>query len=154
MTLSQQYPVALPPDADPENIDNWETGSDSVTSRLVWSTPMTLAEGVDADVRIVASQRPDGSVIVDDSEGPCIYVDDNDYTVREAREIARALIQAADLADQWAGVPGRSITELLADAFSILRVAHSQLSTRPGNADSYVRAALDSISDAAEVVLR
>ena len=71
----------------------------------------------------------------------------------QARELAGLIVQGADLADQWAGaITGLTPVELLANAFSALRVAHGALELVDGNAGDYVKAALDSISDAAEVL--
>jgi len=98
--------VPLPLGADAERTDNWET-NDGVTSRLVWSLPNPNVQQFSHDVRIVVSQRLDGSIIIDDpTEEPLVYVDGQDYSLVRARILACALIQAADLADRWASEIG------------------------------------------------
>lgn len=150
-TIARNPDPALPPGADPES-DGWEIHG-SAYQRLVWSTPMPLPEHLAShDVRVVVTQIADGTLINNhDDDQPLVYYGSEDYLPADARLIAQALNAAADLADFWGG-GGRRPVELLADAFSALRAAHSQLATLPGNADSYVRAALDSISDAADAL--
>ncbi len=155
MTIAQPTDPPLPHGADPDQVEDWETeksGESTTTSRLVWSTPI-LPEQAGVGVCVVASQRPDGSIIAeDDIEGPLIYVGNDDYTLGDARMLATALVQAADLADQWAG--RRSLaTSQLATAKSALLQAYTALRKAPGNAGDYLRAALDSIDDA-QAVLR
>lgn len=96
--------VALPPGADPEHTDNWETDN-GVTSRLVWSLPDPLLKSTcEHDVRVVASQRLDGSIIVGvPSEVPLVYLDGQDYSLEQARMLARAMLAAVALADEWTG---------------------------------------------------
>jgi hypothetical protein len=102
MSKAQTADVPLPVGADPENVDHWET-SDGVTSRLVWSLPDPYPQEFQCDVRVVATQRFDGSIIIGDPvEEPLIYVDGVDFTVRQARTLATALINAVDLVGKWA----------------------------------------------------
>jgi hypothetical protein len=102
-------------------------------------------------VSAVARQRLDGRLA-----DVAVEVDDagrQPLTSAQARELAGYLTEAADLIDRWAGVEtAASTAELLTNAFAILRTAWSVLSTAPGNADSYVQAAMDSITDAQEVL--
>lgn len=103
-TIAQIVDVAPPPNADLENIDNWEVDG-TTTGRLVWSKPMPLPDSLSAsDVRIVATQRPDGSIVAgNDIECPMVYVGGDDYSITEVRELVQALTAAADLADRWIG---------------------------------------------------
>lgn len=94
--------VPLPAGADPDNVDNWELDSGK-TSRLVWSRPNPYAQNFKCDVRLVASQRPDGTIITGDPvEEPLVYVDGQDFSLSQARTLSLALAQAVALAQQWA----------------------------------------------------
>jgi hypothetical protein len=101
------------------------------------------------DIRVVASQSPDGAVIVDSVEGPFVDLDGETHSPDSARLLAGALIAAADLADQWAAADNH----LLVTAKAAVLQAYNALKTTPGNAGDYLRAALDSITDA-QAVLR
>jgi hypothetical protein len=93
--------VPLPTGADPENVDDWQT-DDGVTSRLVWSQREPLPDHLAHDVLVVASQLTDGSIVSGNAlEGPFVYCSGEDYSVADARAIAQALMNAADLADRW-----------------------------------------------------
>jgi hypothetical protein len=99
MSKAQRTEVAPPPGADPERVDNWET-NDGVTSRLVWSHAEVLTNGF--DIRLVASQRLDGSIITDDpSEVPLVYIGGDDYSLDDARLVVRAILEIVKLADEW-----------------------------------------------------
>lgn len=108
--------VALPAGADPENVDAWD--ADPAT-RLVWSTAMPLPEHLASyDIRIVASQRLDGTIVRDEAAegGPLVYLGGEGYTVEDSRQIARALLAAADLADTWVGEAVNTGTEEVLNA--------------------------------------
>jgi hypothetical protein len=66
----------------------------------------------------------------------------------KARELAQMLIDAAHQADVWGGLP----VDPLADVRAAVLQAYNTYKQVPGNAGDYLRAALDSISDAAEVL--
>ncbi len=101
----------------------------SFNTRLVWSTPMPLPEHLSSyDIRLVATQRPDGTIVSDDAaEGPLVYIGGDDYTPGDVRVIATALLTAADLADKWTkgdavtDVPDGGTDEYLADRYDRLR---------------------------------
>ena len=102
MSKTQALDVALPAGADPTHVDNWETDN-GVTSRLVWSTPHPLPSQFSCDVRVVASQRTDGSIITGEPhEEPLFYLDGQDFTLAQARMLAQALSAVVNLAEGWA----------------------------------------------------
>ncbi|MBI5339026.1 MAG: hypothetical protein HZB45_15200 [Mycolicibacterium rufum] len=104
MTDDTAPEVTRPEGADPEALDDWST-HEGVTSRLIWSTPEQLPASLadSFDVRVVASQRVDGSIIAGDpGEGPFVYVANSNLWPDDARGFAAALTRAADLADRWA----------------------------------------------------
>lgn len=107
-TITPSTDVPLPSGADPE-VDNWEACEDGFVYRLVWSTPVPLPETLAVahnDIRVVCTQLPDGLIVTDDPtrEGPFVYFGNQDYRAEDIRVLAQALLTAADLADQWAGV--------------------------------------------------
>lgn len=153
-TLPTAADLRLPPNAEP---DLWVGGQRDVYAQIghvVTSNDLLSCPSV----TVVAEQRVNGhlrkiQVVLD----VAMNHSHAGLTAAQVRELSDLLLAGADLADRWAGVPEpapvvKSPVELLADAFSALRAAHSQLATLPGNADSYVRAALDSISDATAVL--
>ncbi|OBI92087.1 hypothetical protein A5661_26390 [Mycobacterium asiaticum] len=73
-----------------------------------------------------------------------------DLTAGQARELAGHLIHAAGIAEQWAETA--DTTSRLATAKAAAMDAYIALRGLPGNAGDYLRAALDSISDAQAVV--
>ncbi|TDO15003.1 hypothetical protein EV580_3143 [Mycobacterium sp. BK086] len=150
MTITHTPDVALPPGADPARLEEWETYEGSAC-RLVWSTLMSLPEEIDYDVRVVvASQSPDGAIIVNSAEGPFVHLGDgNEYSSDDARTVATALLTPADLADQWAGKTTPS--SWLAIAEAAVREAYAAFRTAPGNAGDYLKAALDCLADAQAV---
>lgn len=141
---------AVPPGAEP---DQWIGGQRDVYAQIGYVAVSTDLLSCPA-VTLVAEQRADGSLgVIDVMLDVAMGRSDAGLSTAQARELADLLHQAADLADQWTGTStGQTPLELLANAFSALRTAYSLLRVLPGNADSYVRAALDSISDAAEVL--
>jgi hypothetical protein len=74
---------------------------------------------------------------------------DGALTAWQARELARYLIQAAAIAESWAGSTGADCR--LATAKAAVMDAYIGLRELPGNAGDYLRAALDSIADAQAV---
>lgn len=95
------YPL-LPPgaDADFPGNDDWQPAEDGhPTYRCVWSPPV----GGSVYIRTVAVQYDDGSVANTGGDAPLVYIENTDYTPAAARAVAKALLQAADLADAWAG---------------------------------------------------
>ncbi|CPZ08025.1 Uncharacterised protein [Mycobacteroides abscessus] len=76
-----------------------------VLARLVWSPEMPLPEHLAArNIALAVAQRPDGSIITDNPHlAPAVYVFDTSHTVADARAVAKALTDAADLADLWIG---------------------------------------------------
>lgn len=92
----------LPPGADPNLADEWEREQDGKSAyRMFWSKPYDTR----LDVRVVAIQLPDGTVVDRDTtpeDAPLVYIASDDYTPDDARKLATAILAAADLADQWA----------------------------------------------------
>jgi hypothetical protein len=73
----------------------------------------------------------------------------SDLTAEHAMELAVYLTQAAAIAEQWAG---RTLADCrLSTAKAAVMEAYIELRKLPGNAGDYLRAALDSISDAEAV---
>ncbi|WP_198344114.1 hypothetical protein [Mycobacterium dioxanotrophicus] len=104
------------------------------------------------DIRVVVVQRADGTIInVKGDDEPLVYHGCFDYTTEDARTVARALLEAADLADTWAGRSDAADTAMIA-AHRAVRAAYALLRTTPGNAGDYLRAALDSLIDATEAI--
>ena len=106
-TLAQPTDVPLPIGADPENVDKFET-DEGVTSRLIWSIPdphihIDVRTSTSCDLRIVASQLLDGSIVGEDNDTDCplVYVDGVDYTLTQARDLVVALRNAVSLAERW-----------------------------------------------------
>jgi hypothetical protein len=152
--IPQLVDIPLPPGADPDLLDGWEPPYEGAPAyRVVWSKKFHD----DADVRVAIVQYGDGQIVTEGNDGPLVYVGDDNYPPGDARRIAEALTAAADLADRWVGIPEPapavlSPVQLLASAYAELRAAYSQLSTMAGPADDFVQAALDAISEAAEVL--
>lgn len=146
--LDQPTDLTPPPGGE---ADQWIGGQRDVYA-LIGSVPVTNDLLMNPAVTVLAEQRAEGTlgcidVLVD------VVAQHNGLCASQARELASLLSQGADLADQWSGTNTElTPTELLANAFSSLRAAHALLRLIPGNADSYVKAAMDSISDAAEVL--
>lgn len=153
-SLSTTGELAVPPGAEP---DLWVGGQRDVYAQIGYvPTDRDLLKC--PAVTTIAEQRANGhlgkiEVILD----VAMSQSHAGMSAKQARDLAALLTAGADLADRWAGVPESvpavlSPVELLANAFSALRVAHGQLAALPGNADSYVQGALDCISDAAEAL--
>ena len=123
--------------------------------RLVWSLPAEVPDNLaNLDIRLVATQLADGSFVTentDDHEAPTIYVGGDHYTTTDARALAQALTDAADLADQWTSRPG-SVDAAMTAAHRAVRTAYTLLRTAPGNSGDYLRAARDSLCDATEAI--
>ncbi|OBG36195.1 hypothetical protein A5671_21700 [Mycolicibacter heraklionensis] len=101
--MNTAYSVPLPPGADPRRSDLWED-VDGVPLRQIWSVPMPLPETIDVDVRVVCTQAGDGHIITGDPNEPvAIHWEDTGYSPAVARQVAAAILEAADLADQWGG---------------------------------------------------
>lgn len=99
--MTQPTDVPLPAGADPDNVDNWEMDN-GVTSRLVWSIPDAAAQEFNCDVRLVASQRTDGTIIFGNpADEPLVYIDGSDYTLNQAATLTLALFDAIRLAGNW-----------------------------------------------------
>ncbi|MBN7402840.1 hypothetical protein P5V78_12845 [Mycobacteroides abscessus subsp. abscessus] len=98
-------PPALPVGADPRMSESQFEDYDGVPARLVWSPEMALPEHLaDRNIALAVAQRLDGSIITDNPHlAPAIYVFDTNHTVSDARAVAKALTDAADLADLWIG---------------------------------------------------
>ncbi|MDP7731499.1 hypothetical protein [Mycobacterium sp. TY813] len=147
-TITPTPDPALPPGADPENVDGWDCEAPS--TRLVWSTPMPLPDHLECyDIRLVASQRRDGTIVSSDADGPLVYIGGEDYTPNDARLVADALVKAANLADKWGGATPTE--DRLSAAKDAVMAAYLELRAEPGNAGDYLRAALDCIADAQAV---
>lgn len=72
-----------------------------------------------------------------------------DLTAEQARELAGYLIEAAGIAERWAG--NTDVGSRLSTAKVAVMTAYLGLRELPGNASDYIRAALDSIADAEAV---
>lgn len=103
-------------------------------------------------VTVVAEQRADGSVGAIDVHVYC----DPMYTgldVSQARELARLIGVRAVLADRWADRAPSPVSRLVALRADV-ESAYRELRLSPGNAGDYLRAALDSVTDAIEAARR
>jgi hypothetical protein len=151
MTVTQQPEVALPPGADSthQHPDEWEPHEDAdhPAYRCVWSQAFHQA----ADIRAVVVQFADGRIASEGQDAPLIYINGDDYLPDDARAVATAIVAAADLADQWVGNAPSPQAQLAAAKTAVL-AAYNAFRPAPGNAGDYLRAALDSIADAAEVL--
>lgn len=89
----------LPPGTDVDAIGAWENyGTDS--RRLCWSPAARLPINLQPlDVRAAVEQQADGKII----EGPRICLAGHDWSVSEARQIARALLEAAEMGERMDG---------------------------------------------------
>lgn len=148
MTVQPNPIIPLPPGADPDDPNNWDwqdADSEYPAYRVVGRTISTLD---DCDIRTLAVQYGDGTIAIDDQDGPRVYVGMSDYTAAEARALAAALSEAAVFAEDWAGTPAAPLSEVKA----ALIEAFNKYRNTPGNAGDYIRAAVDAISDAMEVL--
>ncbi|OHU23578.1 hypothetical protein BKG77_08015 [Mycobacteroides chelonae] len=101
----------------------FEDHGDGLLARLIWSNDMPLPDHLaDRNIQAVIAQRPDGTVVTDDpSLSPRVYLYDSALTVTDARVLAKALTDAANLADQWCGsldlteMTDRELLEILPD---------------------------------------
>lgn len=104
-TVTPPNDVAPPPGADLTWIDEWAPHDDTLY-RLVWSKAVggwskPVPGFSDEDVRVVVTQFADGSIGASGDDAPLVYCGQDDYTPTEARLLAKALVAAADLADEW-----------------------------------------------------
>ncbi|WP_457149620.1 hypothetical protein [Mycobacteroides abscessus] len=83
----------------------FEDHGDGLLARLIWSNNMPLPEHLaDRNIQAVVAQRPDGTVVTHDpSLSPRVYIYDSALTITDARALAKALTDAANLADRWCG---------------------------------------------------
>lgn len=104
-TIPTAIDVPLPAGADAAMSESQFEDYDGVLARLVWSPEMPLPEHLAArNIALAVAQRPDGSIITDNPHlAPAVYVFDTSHTVADARAVAKALTDAADLADLWIG---------------------------------------------------
>ncbi|MDM3901688.1 Uncharacterised protein [Mycobacteroides abscessus subsp. abscessus] len=104
-TIPTAIDVPLPAGADAAMSERDFEDYDGVLARLVWSPEMSLPEHLATrNIALAVAQRLDGSIITDNPHlAPAIYVFDTSHTVADARAVAKALTDAADLADQWIG---------------------------------------------------
>lgn len=145
--------------ADPAWGDGWEGHAGGVY-RLVWSLPLPLGAPwkqpnpgwADNDVRVVVTQFADGTVGTGGDDKPLVYVGQESFSPESARALSAALLAAAGLADQWTG--HENVNALLAQARTVVESAYVALRCAPGNTGDYLRAALDSVTDAIEAVQR
>ncbi|MDN4522626.1 hypothetical protein [Mycolicibacterium austroafricanum] len=154
MTQTTELP-ALPDGVDILNQEPFcPDASGNSSYRIVWSLPAAVPDHMaDLDIRLGATQLPDGSIVNDgttEHEVPTIYVGGHSHPVADARALANALQDLADLADTWTGTT--DVHAVMANAHRAVRAAYILLRTEPGNVGDYLRAALDSISDAEEVI--
>lgn len=104
--ITQSADIGLPSGADDEMSEReFEDQGDVGFARLVWSNNMPLPEHLaDRNIQAVVAQRPDGTVVTEDpSLAPRVYIYDSALTISDARAIAKALTDAANLADRWCG---------------------------------------------------
>lgn len=105
-TIPTATDVPLPAGADDEMSErDFEDQGDAGFARLVWSNTMPLPERLaNHNVQAVIAQRPDGTVVTDNPGlAPRVYLWDTAYEIAEARAVAKALTDAANLADRWCG---------------------------------------------------
>ncbi|GAA1681618.1 hypothetical protein MMUR_05560 [Mycolicibacterium murale] len=94
--------VQLPAGIEPADVDQWEpAGVDYPAYRMFWSKPLHPKLWV----RVAGVQYADGSIATAADDAPLVCIDNDEFTPAAAREVAAAIVQAADLADAWGGVP-------------------------------------------------
>lgn len=104
--MTQRCDIGLPSGADDEMSEReFEDQGDAGFARLIWSDSMPLPEHLaDRNIQAVVAQRPDGTVVTEDpSLAPRVYIYDSALTISDARALAKALTDAANLADRWCG---------------------------------------------------
>lgn len=80
--------------AEADALGEWQLW-DGELSRLCWSARMRLPEHLSQhDIRAVAQQRPDGSLMGD----PLVFLDELGFEAADARLVAWALLSAAKVA--------------------------------------------------------
>ncbi len=81
----------------------FEDHGNGLLARLIWSDEQPLPEHLaEHCIQAVAAQRPDGTFILDDPTlSARVYILDSGYEIADARLLAKALSDAADLADLW-----------------------------------------------------
>lgn len=90
----------LPAGVEATDVDPWEpAGVDYPEYRMFWSKSLHAKLWV----RVVGVQYADGSVAATGSDAPLVYIEHNEFTPRAVRDLAAALLAAADLAEEWAG---------------------------------------------------
>lgn len=102
----QAIDVLLPEGADPEMSGReFEDQGGGEFARLVWSTDMPLPKHLaDRSIQVAVAQRPDGTIVTGEpSLAPAVYIYDSAHTIADARALAKALTDAANLADRWCG---------------------------------------------------
>ncbi|MDO3074765.1 hypothetical protein P5V19_16875 [Mycobacteroides abscessus subsp. abscessus] len=104
--ITQPANIGLPSGADDEMSEReFEDQGDTGFARLVWSNTMPLPERLaNHNIQAVIAQRPDGTIVTEDpSLAPRVYLWDTAYEIVDARAVAKALTDAANLADRWCG---------------------------------------------------
>lgn len=104
--ITQPADIGLPSGADDEMSEReFEDQGDAGFARLIWSNTMPLPERLaNHNVQAVIAQRPDGTVVTEyPSLAPRVYLWDTAYEIADARAVAKALTDAANLADHWCG---------------------------------------------------
>lgn len=152
MTIQPMPCPALPVGADdnPEFGADWQPGLDDGTFyRVVWTPDID----VENDIRGGAVQYDDGSIVAEGDDAPLVYISCLEYSPDDARRIADGIRAVADQLDVWAGRPVDPRVALAEARQAVLR-AYRAVVMLSGGADSYTRAALDSIDDAIEAVTR
>lgn len=101
MTTTNPTPdIPFPPGADPDYTEGWEPAENGKSAyRLVWSKPFDAI----TRIRAVVVQYADGTVATEGDDAPLVYLGSDDFLPDDARAIAQTLVDAADLADKWAG---------------------------------------------------
>lgn len=150
-TITRHPEPAPPPGAQP---DAWEHFDDDEMYRVVLGPLMSVAGRSEVTVQSSAIQFDDGGICTSDAviEAPKVYIasdSDRGLTAEQARELARYLIQAAAIAESWTG--GGGADSRLATAKAAVMDAYVAFRRLPGNAADYLRAALDSVTDAEAV---
>lgn len=163
-TVTPTPDVSLPPGADANWDNQWEN-DEGRAYRIVWSNPLPLNNPWtepnpgwrDNDVRLAVTQYGDGTIsdaTDDPGDRPLIYVGGESYSIESARALSAALLDAANLAEEWTGQESGKATaqRALIDAHRAVRNAWHLAKMKPGNAGDYLRAALDSLCDATEAL--
>lgn len=150
MTTTESLTVSLPVGVATAEHEWQPADAGHPPYRIIFGADRTVTNHA-VQVSPSAVQWADGSVDDGVVEAPSIYVfnlgDAAPLSSDQARELAAVLLESATMIDTWADA-GATRMRALTAASRATRVAYHALATAPGNAGDYLRAALDSITDA------